>query len=125
MCKSRSENAPHILSVADSAYQDMLHHEDTQHIILAGESYSGKSTNARQILRHLYILGEGNKGLSDRIAGAVAVVDTIVNGGTPLNPNSTRCALQTQITFGSTGKLSGAIFWVYLLEKLRVSTTDM
>lgn len=125
MCKSRSENAPHILSVADSAYQDMLHHEEPQQIIFAGESYSGKTTNQRHIIRHLLVLGEGNKGVGDRLLAASQVMDALINAGTPLNPDSTRCALQTQLTFGSTGKLSGVIYWVHLLEKLRVSTTDM
>lgn len=125
MCKSRSENAPHILSVADSAFQDMLHHEEPQHVIVAGESYSGKSANLRQVLRHLCILGEGNKGVKERLENATKIVQNLVNAGTPLNPDSTRCAIQTQLTFGSTGKISGAIYWVYLLEKIRVSTTDM
>lgn len=125
MCKSRSENAPHILSVADSAFQDMLHHEEAQHIIFAGESYSGKTTNLRHAIKHLIILGEGNKNCGERVNKALKVVHALVNAGTPVNPDSTRCALQTQLTFGQTGKLSGAIFWVYLLEKLRVSTTDM
>lgn len=103
----------------------MLHHEEPQHMIFAGESYSGKTTNMRHALRHLYVLGEGNKGMSERLAGATAVVHQLVNAGTPLNPDSTRCALQTQVTFGTTGKMSGAIYWVYLLEKIRVSSTDM
>lgn len=103
----------------------MLHHEESQTIVFAGESYSGKSTNAKLTIDHLLILGEGNKGATDRLRHATNVVHYLVNAGTPLNPNSTRCALETQITFGSTGKLSGAIFWVYLLEKIRVSSTDM
>lgn len=111
--------------MADSAYQDMLHHEESQNIVFAGESYSGKSTNAKLVIDHLLILGEGNKGVSERLKNASNVVHALVNAGTPLNPNSTRCALETQVTFGSTGKLSGAIFWVYLLEKIRVSSTDM
>lgn len=125
MCKSRSENAPHILSVADSAYQDMLHHEEPQQIIFAGESYAGKTTNQRHAIRHLLVLGEGNKGVGDRLLAASAVVERLINAGTPLNPDSTRGALQTQLTFGTSGKLSGVIYWVHLLEKLRVSTTDM
>lgn len=125
MCKSRSENVPHIFTVADSAYQDMLHHQETQHIALAGESFSGKTTQQRHILRHLYVLGDGNKDVKNRIAAASRCVEMLTNAGTPLNPDSTRCAQQTQTTFGSTGKLSGAIFWIFLLEKLRVSSTDM
>lgn len=79
MCKSRSENAPHIFSVADSAYQDMLHHEESQNIVFAGESYSGKSTNAKLIVDHLLVLGEGNKGISDRVQNATNAVNMLVS----------------------------------------------
>lgn len=103
----------------------MLHHEEPQHIFLAGESFSGKTTNVKNAIRHLTILGEGNKGIGERIMKGVEVLHSMVNGGTPLNPNSTRCVMETQMTFGSTGKLSGAIFWINLLEKMRVPTTDM
>jgi myosin-3 len=35
MFKTRSDNAPHIFAVADSAYQDMMHHEEQQYIIFS------------------------------------------------------------------------------------------
>lgn len=124
-CKSRSENSPHIFSVADSAYQNMLHHEEHQQIIMAGESYSGKTTNLRHAIKHLIFLGEGNKNIGERVIRAQKVTHAFVNAGTPINPDSTRCVYQAQITFGQTGKLSGAIYSVYLLEKNRVSSTDM
>ena len=125
MCKSRSDNAPHIFAIADSAFQDMLHHEEPQHIIMSGESYSGKTTNVKMCMKHLAILGEGNPGVQQRIESGYKVLSALVNAGTPLNSDSTRSIVQTQLTFGSTGKLSGAIFWVYLLEKLRISSTNM
>ncbi|XP_052892100.1 neither inactivation nor afterpotential protein C [Anopheles moucheti] len=125
MFKSRSDNAPHIFAIADSAYQDMLHHDEPQHIILAGESYSGKTTNLKLLMKHLGVLGEGNPGVYERIVNGYKALSTLTNAGTPLNPNSTRSILQVQLTYGSTGKLSGAIFWVYLLEKLRISSTNM
>jgi myosin-3 len=56
--KARSDNAPHIFSVADRAYQDMLHHEEPQYILLAGETLSGKTTTMTQLLRHLLFLGQ-------------------------------------------------------------------
>jgi myosin heavy subunit len=56
--KSRSDNAPHIFAVADQAYQDMLHHKETQHILLAGETRSGKTTNMLHLLQHLLYLGQ-------------------------------------------------------------------
>lgn len=125
MFKSRSENAPHIFAVADSAYQDMLHHEEPQQIIFAGESFSGKTTNLRHIVKHLTILGEGNKNCGNRVIKALNIVHALINAGTPINPDSTRCALKTLLTFGQTGKLTGVVFSVFLLEKLRVSSTDM
>jgi myosin III len=62
MSKSRSENRPHIYAVADSAYQDVLHHNEAQNIVLSGESMSGKTANMMHALRHLLWLGKVNNG---------------------------------------------------------------
>lgn len=125
MSKARSDNAPHIFTVADSAYQDMLHHEEQQNILFAGESFSGKTTNMRLCFEHLCLLGEGNASVHDRVKSALTVFNALTHAGTPLNNDSTRCVFQFQATFGSTGKLSGLIMWIYALEKMRVSSTDM
>lgn len=103
----------------------MMHHEEAQHIIFAGETFSGKTTNLRYCLQHLSILGEGHQGIPERLMKATEIVHSFTNGGTLLNPDSTRCASQIQVTFGSSGKLSGVIYWIYMLEKSRVSTTDL
>lgn len=123
-CKSRSENFPHIFAVADVAYQDMLHHKEPQHVVFSGESYSGKSTNVKLLVKHLCYLGAGNRGATDRVEQSIKVILMLVNAGTPINNNSTRCVLQYFLTFGKTGKMSGAVFNMYMLEKLRVSTMD-
>lgn len=125
MSKSRSDNAPHIFSVADSAYQDMLHHEEQQFILFSGETYSGKTTNVRLCFEHLVMMGEGNAGVAKRVTNAIKAITALTHSGTLLNHDSTRCVMQLQMTFGHTGKLSGVIFWIYLLEKIRVSSTDM
>lgn len=119
--KSRSDNSPHIFAIADSAYQDMLHHEESQHILLGGESYSGKTHNVALLIKHLEYLGEGYPAVADRVNAAYSVIQAFTHAGTPTNPNSTRCVLHTQMTFAQTGKLTGAIFWVYMLEKTRVT----
>ncbi|XP_036345355.1 neither inactivation nor afterpotential protein C-like, partial [Rhagoletis pomonella] len=123
--KSRSQNSPHIFAVADIAYQDMLHHKEPQHIVFSGESFSGKSTNVRLLINHLCYLGSGNRGATTRVENSIDAIQMLVNAGTPINNESTRCVLQYFLTFGQTGKLSGAVFNMYMLEKLRVSTTDM
>ncbi|XP_033328921.2 STKc_myosinIII_N_like and MYSc_Myo21 domain-containing protein ninaC isoform X1 [Megalopta genalis] len=122
--KSRSDNAPHVYSVADSAYQDVLHNEEPQHILLAGESNSGKTTNMLHLVRQLMYLGKSLQDIGSRVFRAIKVIHAFSNAATPLNPNSTRCILQVQTTFGSSGKASGGIFCLYQLEKWRVSTRD-
>ncbi|XP_076230734.1 STKc_myosinIII_N_like and MYSc_Myo21 domain-containing protein ninaC isoform X2 [Nomia melanderi] len=122
--KSRSDNAPHIYSVADSAYQDVMHNEEIQHILLAGESNSGKTTNMLHLIQHLMYLGKSLQDTGSRLLRAIKVIHAFSNAATPLNPNSTRCILQIQTTYGSSGKASGGIFWLYQLEKWRVSTRD-
>ncbi|KAF7992951.1 hypothetical protein HCN44_005732 [Aphidius gifuensis] len=122
--KCRSENAPHIYSVADRAYQDVLHNQEPQSILFAGETNSGKTTNVLHLIRHLMYIGKSMKDIGVRVMRAIDLIHSFTQASTPLNSNSTRCVLQTQITFGSTGKASGAIFWLYQLEKWRVSTYD-
>ncbi|XP_048508226.1 neither inactivation nor afterpotential protein C isoform X2 [Athalia rosae] len=123
-CKSRSDNAPHIYAVADSAYQDAYHNEEGQHIIFAGESYSGKTRNMMHVMKHLMYLGKGLQDTGVRVFKAIDIIHAMSNAATPLNPNSTRCVFEIQATFGTSGKASGAIFMLYQLEKWRVSTRD-
>ncbi|XP_059471751.1 neither inactivation nor afterpotential protein C isoform X2 [Neocloeon triangulifer] len=124
MFKSRSENRPHIYAVADCAYQDVLHHDEPQHIVLSGESMSGKTANMMHLLRHLLYLGKGNIAVAVRILNSMTIIHAVGNACTPINGNSTRHVLNTQVTFTSTGKVSGAIFWLYQLERWRITTND-
>ncbi|XP_028035821.1 neither inactivation nor afterpotential protein C [Bombyx mandarina] len=124
-CKSRSDNEPHIFAVADGAYQDALHHNEPQHIVFSGESKSGKTTNMLHALSHLTHLGAMKNNTADRIRKATSIIQAAISAATPVNAHSTRGIFQVQVTYGSSGKLSGAIFWLYQLEKWRISSTDM
>lgn len=59
-----------------------------------------------------------------RVMKAINIIHAFTNAATPLNHDSTRCVLQIQTTYGSSGKASGAIFWLYQLEKWRISTRE-
>ncbi|XP_033606145.1 neither inactivation nor afterpotential protein C [Cryptotermes secundus] len=122
--KDRSDNAPHIFSVADRAYQDMLHHQEPQYILLAGETLSGKTTNMLHLLRHLLFLGQGQNKTCDNVGKAMNIIHALGNAATPSNPNSTRHVLQLEIIFTQTGKVGSAVFWLYQLEKWRVTCQD-
>ena len=53
---------PHIYSVAQTAYRDMLESRSDQSIVLRGWSGSGKSANLRQLLRFYSVaIGSVNK----------------------------------------------------------------
>lgn len=123
--KSRSDNEPHIYAVADSAVQRMLHHTEPQHIIFSGESFSGKTTSYNHLIDHLCYLGTGPQNqCGDLVKKALNVIQAFTHASTPVNYNSTRGVLQTHLTYATTGKISGAIFSLYLLEKLRISSPD-
>ncbi|XP_047507159.1 neither inactivation nor afterpotential protein C isoform X2 [Pieris napi] len=124
-CKSRSDNEPHIFSVADSAYQNALHHNEQQYIVFSGESKSGKTTSVLHALSHLTFLGAMKNNTGERIQNATTIILACISAATPIHSNSTRGIFHIQVTYGSSGKLSGAIFWLYQLEKWRVSSTDM
>lgn len=76
-------------------------------------------------LSHLTHLGAMKNNTADRIWKATKNIQAALSAATPINANSTRGIFQIQVTYGSSGKLSGAIFWLYQLEKWRVSSTDM
>lgn len=125
VAKTWSDNPPHIFAVADRAHQYMMHHEDPQFIVLSGETYSGKTTQFNNLIKHLCFIGEGNKNADLKMKESVAVIEALINAGTPINRNSTRGVFSASMVFGKTGKLSGGIHSVFLLEKGRVSTTDV
>jgi myosin-3 len=123
--KSRSDNAPHIYAVADCAYQSALHHQIPQRILLSGESGSGKTTNYLHLTNHLLYLGENKNINLEQITGAIKLIHSLTHASTPINNYSTRCVFKTDIKYGCTGRVSGAIFNVYQLEKWRISSVDM
>ena len=77
-----------------------------------------------EILRKQCLFVQSLKDTGARLLRAINIIHTFTNAATPLNPNSTRCLLDIQTTYGSTGKASGAIFWLYQLEKWRISTRE-
>ncbi|CAH1975462.1 unnamed protein product [Acanthoscelides obtectus] len=122
--KSRSDNAPHIYAVADTAYQNAMHHNTPQLILLFGETGSGKTTNYLDLIDHLFYVGENQSVGSQRIKNAIHLVHSLIHASTPSNFYSTRAFLKTEVSYGKSGKLTGANFKIHCLEKWRISTTE-
>lgn len=64
----REDTAPHIYSMAQAAYRNLLTTRQDQSIVLLGKSGSGKTTNCQHIIQYLLtIAGSTNKTFSSRI----------------------------------------------------------
>ena len=51
---------PHIYSISDNAYQDMLRNTENQSMLITGESGAGKTVNTKRVIQvgliiHFYI----------------------------------------------------------------------
>ncbi|NXY59147.1 MYH7 protein, partial [Callaeas wilsoni] len=144
--KRRSEAPPHIYSIADNAYNDMLRSKPCpggphpEH----GESGAGKTVNTKRVIQYFAIvaaLGDtpGKKlipsgcvapdtsfgfvfqgTLEDQIIEANPAMEAFGNAKTIRNDNSSRFGKFIRIHFGPSGKLASADIDIYLLEKSRV-----
>uniref|UniRef100_A0A803W385 Myosin-7 n=1 Tax=Ficedula albicollis TaxID=59894 RepID=A0A803W385_FICAL len=105
--KKRSEAPPHIFSISDNAYQNMLTDRENQSILITGESGAGKTVNTKRVIQYFAVIAAiGDRGKKE--AGAPGKVRA-VSGGKFI-----------RIHFGATGKLASADIETYLLEKSRV-----
>uniref|UniRef100_Q7LZL1 Myosin heavy chain, cardiac muscle (Fragments) n=1 Tax=Gallus gallus TaxID=9031 RepID=Q7LZL1_CHICK len=62
--KRRSEAPPHIFSIADNAYHDMLRNRENQSMLITGESGAGKTVNTKRVIQYfatVAALGEPGK----------------------------------------------------------------
>uniref|UniRef100_A0A672ZIZ5 Myosin-7B n=1 Tax=Sphaeramia orbicularis TaxID=375764 RepID=A0A672ZIZ5_9TELE len=107
--KRRSEAPPHIYSIADNAYNDMLRSD--------GESGAGKTVNTKRVIQYFAIVAGT---LEDQIIEANPAMEAFGNAKTLRNDNSSRFGKFIRIHFGPTGKLASSDIDIYLLEKSRV-----
>uniref|UniRef100_A0AAR2KTX4 Myosin, heavy chain 7B, cardiac muscle, beta b n=1 Tax=Pygocentrus nattereri TaxID=42514 RepID=A0AAR2KTX4_PYGNA len=133
--KRRSDTPPHIYSIADNAYNDMLKNRENQSMLITGESGAGKTVNTKRVIQYFAIVAAmgdagGKKGkraflttrgtLEDQIIEANPAMEAFGNAKTLRNDNSSRFGKFIRIHFGPTGKLASADIDIYLLEKSRV-----
>jgi len=124
--KKRTECPPHLYSIADNAYQDMLRERQCQSILITGESGAGKTENTKKVIGYMAAVAaggarkEGEVGLEDQIVQTNPILEAWGNAKTIRNNNSSRFGKFIRVHFGNTGKLSGGDIEVYLLEKSRV-----
>uniref|UniRef100_W5N1A0 Myosin heavy chain, fast skeletal muscle-like n=1 Tax=Lepisosteus oculatus TaxID=7918 RepID=W5N1A0_LEPOC len=131
--KKRVEAPPHIFSVSDNSYQNMLTDRENQSILITGESGAGKTVNTKRVIQYfatIAAVGDRKKEqtpgkiqgtLEDQIISANPLLEAFGNAKTVRNDNSSRFGKFIRIHFGTTGKLASADIETYLLEKSRVT----
>nr|VZI50304.1 unnamed protein product [Spirometra erinaceieuropaei] len=130
--KRRAEMPPHIFSISDNAYHNMLADRENQSILITGESGAGKTENTKKVISYFAYVTAGvskkedaqvdKKGsLEDQIIQANPLLEAYGNAKTTRNNNSSRFGKFIRIHFGTTGKIAGADIEFYLLEKSRVT----
>ncbi|CAH1226607.1 MYH7 [Branchiostoma lanceolatum] len=130
--KRRQEMPPHLFSVADNAYQNMLIDKVNQSMLITGESGAGKTENTKKVISYFALVaamgGPKKEGaeeekkitLEDQIVQTNPVLESFGNAKTVRNNNSSRFGKFIRIHFNRKGKLAGADIESYLLEKVRV-----
>ncbi|XP_025060351.1 myosin-16 [Alligator sinensis] len=125
--RKRTEMPPHLFSISDNAYHDMLMDRENQSMLITGESGAGKTENTKKVIQYFANIGstgkqaaDGKGSLEDQIIQANPVLEAFGNAKTTRNNNSSRFGKFIRIHFGTTGKLAGADIESYLLEKSRV-----
>ncbi|CAF0931345.1 unnamed protein product, partial [Brachionus calyciflorus] len=129
--KKRNEVPPHLYSIADTAYANMLRDRDNQSMLITGESGAGKTENTKKVIQYFAFVaasgapkaedGKKQANLEDQIVSANPVLEAYGNAKTTRNNNSSRFGKFIRIHFGPTGKIAGADIESYLLEKSRVT----
>merc|ERR1712135_171349 len=110
--KKRTECPPHLYSIADNAYQDMLRERECQSILITGESGAGKTENTKKVIGYMASVAgsgarkEGEVGLEDQIVQTNPILEAWGNAKTIRNNNSSRFGKFIRVHFGNTGKLS-------------------
>lgn len=128
----KDDEKPHIFSIAEKAYQNLLTERKDQSILVTGESGAGKTENTKKILQYLAAITSTDDLICDsdddiipesfemKILQSNPILEAFGNAQTVRNNNSSRFGKFIKIEFDQRGKINGAHIEWYLLEKSRV-----
>uniref|UniRef100_A0A672T8U3 Myosin-11-like n=1 Tax=Sinocyclocheilus grahami TaxID=75366 RepID=A0A672T8U3_SINGR len=109
--KKRHEVPPHIYSISDNAYRNMM---------------QGETENTKKVIQYLALVASSHKGKKDtsgelekQLLQANPILEAFGNAKTIKNDNSSRFGKFIRINFDVTGFIVGANIETYLLEKSR------
>ncbi|XP_066317454.1 myosin-12-like isoform X1 [Miscanthus floridulus] len=121
---SFGELSPHLFAIADACYRALINDQESQAILVSGESGAGKTETTKMLMRYLAFMGgrSGTEGrtVEQQVLESNPVLEAFGNAKTVKNNNSSRFGKFVEIQFDKYGKISGAAVRTYLLERSRV-----
>ncbi|XP_019852528.1 PREDICTED: unconventional myosin-Ie, partial [Amphimedon queenslandica] len=117
------ENPPHIYALSDDMYRNMLIENESQCVIISGESGAGKTVAAKFIMGYIAKVSGGGQDVQrvkEVILESNPLLEAFGNAKTVRNNNSSRFGKYVEIQFTRGGEPRGGKINQFLLEKSRV-----
>ncbi|ODQ63946.1 myosin-1 [Nadsonia fulvescens var. elongata DSM 6958] len=123
--KNRLEVPPHVFAIAESMYYNLKAYDESQCVIISGESGAGKTEAAKRIMQYISSVSAGANSASiqkikDMVLATNPLLESFGCAKTLRNNNSSRHGKYLEIQFNKQGEPIGATITNYLLEKGRV-----
>ncbi|KAH9423690.1 hypothetical protein DERP_005271 [Dermatophagoides pteronyssinus] len=120
--QQRLSQPPHLFKIGDLAYQKLLKDNQSQSILICGESGSGKTENTKLLLQYFAAINKSPSNIiTEQILESIPLLETFGNAKTILNNNASRYCKYIEIYFNNNnGIISGARTIEFLHEKSRI-----
>uniref|UniRef100_A0A8C8S369 Myosin XVIIIB n=1 Tax=Pelusios castaneus TaxID=367368 RepID=A0A8C8S369_9SAUR len=119
----RDNMPPHVCSVAQTAYWNLLMHWQDQTIVPLGRSGAGKTTCCQSALEYLVGVARSvdNRVSVEKIQAMFTILKAFGTVTTSHNGTSTRFSMVMSLDFNATGRITAAHLQTMLLERIRVA----
>ena len=121
------KKSPHVYLTTQNAFDNLMKTNKNQTILVSGESGAGKTQTTKYIMRYLSSISKNtiNTKIDSKILASNPILEAFGNAKTIRNHNSSRFGKFIKLLFNHKYDLMGAKIDTYLLEKIRVTNTNM
>jgi len=124
MHQSRLDVPPHVFAIAEAAFRAMTEEEESQCVIISGESGAGKTEASKHIQGYFALCSAGTGSAEvERVKRVFLesnpLLEAFGNAKTLRNNNSSRFGKYFELLFDRFGTPKGGVVTNYLLEKSR------